>query len=164
MDNVTDPRNELKGRLFLEVLRSFGAARLAVTGTSMLPAIWPGDVLEVRRQGVGDAQRGDVVLFLRDGRLVAHRVVERLDREGGNLLVTRGDRQRATDPPISNEELMGRVTKVLRGNRRKAPRLNFACWVGAWILTRSEFLTRVLVHLSNRPLWRLWAREAQWVS
>ncbi len=86
MDNVTDPRNELKGRLFLEVLRSFGAARLAVTGTSMLPAIWPGDVLEVRRQGVGDAQRGDVVLFLRDGRLVAHRVVERLDREGGNLL------------------------------------------------------------------------------
>ncbi len=164
MDNVTDPRNELKGRLFLEALRSFGAARLAVTGTSMLPAIWPGDVLEVRRQGVGDAQRGDVVLFLRDGRLVAHRVVERLDREGGNLLVTRGDRQRATDPPISNEELMGRVTKVLRGNRRKAPRLNFACWVGAWILTRSEFLTRVSVHLSNRPLWRLWAREAQWVS
>ena len=164
MDNVTDPRNELKRGLFLEVLRSFGAARLAVTGTSMLPAIWPGDVLEVRRQGVGDAQRGDVVLFRRDGRLVAHRVVERLDRESGNLLVTRGDRQRATDPPFSSEALLGRVTRVLHGNRRKVPRLNFACWVGAWILSRSEFLTRVLVHLSNRPPWRLWAREAQWVS
>jgi len=164
MDNVTDPRNELKRRLFLQVLRSSGAARLAVTGTSMLPAIWPGDVLEVCRQGVDEVQRGDVVLFRRDGRLVAHRVVETFDGEGGSLLVTRGDRQRATDPPISNEELLGRVTKVLRGNRRKVPRLNFACWVGAWILSRSEFLTRVLVHLSNRPPWRLWARETQWVS
>ena len=164
MDNVTDLRNELKRRLFLEVLRSFGAARLAVTGTSMLPAIWPGDVLEVRRQGVGQVQPGDVVLFRRDGRLVVHRVVERFDRQGGNLLVTRGDRQRATDSPISNDELLGRVTEIFRGNRRKVPRLNFACWVGAWILTRSEFLTRVLVHLRNRPPWRSWAREPQWVS
>ncbi len=164
MDDVTDPRNELKRRLFLEVLRSFGAARLAVTGTSMLPAIWPCDVLEVRRQGLEEVRRGDVVLFRRDGLLVAHRVVETFDREGGNLLVTRGDRQRATDSPISIDELLGRVTNVLRGNRRRVPRLNFACWVGAWILSRSEFLTRVLVHLSNRPPWRLWAREAQWVS
>jgi Peptidase S24-like len=164
MDKVTDPRNELKRGLFLEVLRSFGAARLAVTGTSMLPAIWPGDVLEVRRQGMDEVRRGDVVLFRRDGRLVVHRVVETLDSEGGNLLVTRGDRQRATDSPISNEEILGRVTKVLHGNRRKVPRLNFACRAGAWILSRSEFLTRVLVHLSNRPPWRPWAREAQWVS
>ena len=57
---------------------------------------------------------------------VAHRVVETFDREGGDLLVTRGDRQRATDSPISNEELLGRLTKVLRGNRGKVPRLNFA--------------------------------------
>ena len=135
MDNVTDPRDELKRRLFLEVLRSFGAARLAVTGTSMLPAIWPGDVLEVRRQGVDEVRRGDVVLFGRDGRLVAHRVVETFDKEGGNLLVTRGDVLRTTDSPISKEELLGCVTKVLRGNRRKGPRLNFACWVAARILS-----------------------------
>ena len=164
MDNVTDPRDELKRRLFLEVLRSFGAARLAVTGTSMLPAIWPGDVLEVRRQGVDEVRRGDVVLFGRDGRLVAHRVVETFDKEGGNLLVTRGDVLRTTDSPISKEELLGCVTKIFRGNRRKGPRLNFACWVAARILARSEFLTRVLVHLRNRQPWRLWAREAQWVS
>ena len=44
---ITDKRSELKSELFLEVLKSSGEAKLAVNGTSMLPSIWPGDVLEV---------------------------------------------------------------------------------------------------------------------
>src|SRR6266568_2706456 len=47
MDTIPDARSGLKGELFLEVLRTFGSARLRVTGTSMLPSIWPGDILEV---------------------------------------------------------------------------------------------------------------------
>jgi signal peptidase len=162
MDNVREPRNELECRLFLEVLSSFGEARLKVTGSSMLPTIWPGDVLEVRHQGVAEIQSGDVVLFQRQGQLVAHRVVQRLGGPGGNLLITRGDRQSAADPPITKEELLGRVTEILCGNHRKVPRLTFGCWVGAWILSRSDFLTRVSLHLSNRlPSIRRFGK-AQW--
>jgi hypothetical protein len=36
---MTDRRNELKGELFRETLKASGQARLAVTGTSMLPSI-----------------------------------------------------------------------------------------------------------------------------
>ena len=162
MDNVTETRNELKCRLFLEVLRSFGEARLRVTGSSMLPTIWPGDVLEVRHLGVVEIQSGDVVLFQRQGQLVAHRVMQVLGRPGGHLLIARGDRQRAADAPITKEELLGRVTEILRGNYRKVPRLTLGCSVGAWILSRSEFLTRVLLHLSNRLPSRQRPGKAQW--
>ena len=71
-------RETLGCELAAEVLRSWGRLRLRATGASMLPAVWPGDVLSVRSQGVVEALPGDIVLFGREGRLVAHRVVERI--------------------------------------------------------------------------------------
>ncbi len=59
-----------------ETLRSFGQLRLRVNGASMLPAVWPGDILTITRDAASPALPGDIVLFGRKGRLVAHRVVE----------------------------------------------------------------------------------------
>jgi hypothetical protein len=91
-------------------------------------------------------------------------VVQKLARPGGILLVTRGDRQRTADLPVSATELLGRVTGILRRNHRKVQRLTVGRWVAAWVLSRSEFLTRVLLYLSNRLPWRSRPREAQWAS
>jgi len=62
--------------LAAEVIRSFGKLRLRANGSSMIPAVWPGDILSVHTQDAHEAQPGDIVLFGRDGRLFAHRVVE----------------------------------------------------------------------------------------
>jgi len=147
---MIDTRANLKYQLALEVLRSLGEARLPVTGASMLPAIWPGDVLEVRRQNVAEISPGQVVLLERQGHLVAHRVIEKVGGPGGTLLVTRGDRMRESDPPVPSEELLGRVTCVLRGRRRIVPRLTRGRRIASWVLGRSEFATRVVLHLARR--------------
>src|SRR5437899_1525877 len=42
MDTLADPRSEVIQSLAVEVLRRFGEARLRVTGSSMLGAMWPG--------------------------------------------------------------------------------------------------------------------------
>ena len=58
----------MKCDLAADVSRRFGVLRLRVTGFSMLPSIWPGDIACVSRV---DAYRpGDVVLFSRNGRLL----------------------------------------------------------------------------------------------
>src|ERR1039458_9326454 len=72
-----DARATVACELAAEVLRSSGSLRLRAIGASMLPAIWPGDVLTVQRRDAENAQPGDIVLFARGGALVAHRVVER---------------------------------------------------------------------------------------
>jgi hypothetical protein len=69
-------RDALGCELATETLRSFGQLRLRVNGASMLPAVWPGDILTVIRDTAAQALPGDIVLFGREGRLVAHRVVE----------------------------------------------------------------------------------------
>jgi len=141
-------KSTIQGQLFLEVLQSFGEARLAATGTSMLSAIWPGDVLEVHRWNAAQISPGEVVLFARDGRFFAHRVVEKLGQRERTLLVTRGDRLRTPDPPVSPEELLGRVTAVMHAGRRRE--LHLTPWnrVASWALCKSELLTRMAVRLS----------------
>ncbi len=145
-----DTRSELKGELFLEALKSTGQARLAVTGTSMMPAIRPGDILEVHRQSPAEILPRDVVLFLRNGGFAAHRVVEKAGEPDRTLLITRGDALRLPDPPVTPEELLGRVTAILRGGRRLDPRLTRWARVAAWFLARSEFCARVARRLSRR--------------
>ena len=150
MDTVKDTRSELEGELFLEVLKSAGQARLAVTGTSMLPSIRPGDILEVHRQGMEAILPGDVVLFMRNGGFAAHRVVEKAGEPDRTLLITRGDALRVPDSPVTPEELLGRVAAILRGGRRLDPRLTRWARVASWFLARSEFCARAARRLSRR--------------
>jgi hypothetical protein len=149
MDTIKDTRSELKGQLFLEILKSSGQAKLAVTGTSMLCSIWPGDILEVRHQKAAEICPGEVVLFERDGHLLAHRVVEKVGGPERTLLVTRGDGLRAPDSPVSPEELLGRVTAVLRDGRRIEPRLTRWGRVVSWVLSRSDLCTKLALRLKR---------------
>src|SRR5713226_7834674 len=98
----------LKCELAADVSRRFGVLRLRVTGFSMLPSIWPGDIACVSRV---DAYRpGDVVLFSRKGRLFIHRVVEM----SGGAVVTRGDSMLDADPPVAVSDVLGRVESIER--------------------------------------------------
>lgn len=97
--------------LAAESLRLVGRLRLRVTGASMLPAIRPGDILEVRERRAAGVRAGSVVLFERDGRLFAHRVV----RREGVRLVTRGDALEHEDAAIGDAELLGEIVGVERG-------------------------------------------------
>src|SRR5947208_2795752 len=128
--------------MFLEVLRSFGSARLRVTGTSMLPSIWPGDILEVRRVSLPEIVPGQLVLVERLGRFRAHRVERKVEREGRTLLVTRGDRLLWPDPPVPTDNVLGRVTLIHRGSSRIVPGLTPWSRLAAWVLSHSEVCTR----------------------
>jgi signal peptidase I len=113
--HVCDQTHALKCELASEVLRSSGKLRLRVTGWSMLPSVWPGDTLLIERMSVDQVSEGDIVLFGRDQRLVAHRVVTKGPQDPG--IVTRGDSMAAPDPPLSGGDLLGRVSFILRNGK-----------------------------------------------
>src|SRR5215469_17340801 len=105
---------EVASGLAEEIIRKFGEIRLRVFGTSMAPAILPGDLVLVRRAGLDEISAGDLVLFGRDGRFFVHRTVRRMlasvpDGAGESHLITRGDRLQHDDPPVSSSALLGRV-------------------------------------------------------
>jgi len=115
-----------------------------------LSSIWPGDVLEVRCENAAEICPGEVVLFKRDGRLLAHRVVAKVGGPERTLLITRGDRLRMPEPPVSPEELLGRVTAIVRGERRTEPRLTRWGRVTSWVLSHSDLCTSLALRLKRR--------------
>ena len=98
--------------LFAEVLERFGALTFRAAGHSMLPSISSGQLVAVTDVTIDDVRPGDVILYQRDGRLVAHRLV-RIARDAGDwLLVARGDAHWACDSPITSAQLVGRLAGI----------------------------------------------------
>jgi signal peptidase I len=115
-------RENASKALVEEVVRSIGEVRLRVLGTSMAPAMLPGDLVSIRRVSLDEISLGEVVLFAQNGRLFVHRVMGRNEvSAAGNpekpCLITRGDRLRHDDPPVSSREFLGRVVSIERDNR-----------------------------------------------
>jgi hypothetical protein len=139
--------------LIEEALVRFGEVRLRVTGSSMLPAIWPGDMLTVRRAGIEQVRLRDVALFTREGRLFAHRVVAR----GGRYVVAQGDTVPSPDAPVTASELLGVVVDVSRNGKTSRSFANPgrpARLVSA-IARRSSRFSKVLQRVQMRSLYAL---------
>lgn len=148
---MTVDAHSLKCHLAADVLRAFGSLRLQVAGSSMLPAVRPGDVLTVRRQESPRVAAGDIVLFARQSRLFAHRVL----RHSGAMLITRGDALPAQDPPVSSAELLGVVTSISReGKLLSAEASRFRDRAVAYLLRRSEWSCRLVLRLLRRTLFQ----------
>jgi len=128
-----------KCELAEKTLRLFGSLRLRVTGFSMLPSVWPGDLLLIRRRVIKQIYPGDIVLFARHGRLIAHRVVFKTDDPEAPSLITRGDARPSQDSAIGPAELLGKVSAVLRGGEWIQPsrRLSFGARTVAMLVSRS---------------------------
>jgi signal peptidase I len=136
-----------KCELAEKTLRRFGSLRLRVTGFSMLPSVWPGDLLLIRRQEMEQIYPGDIVLFARHGRLIAHRVVFKTDDPEAPSLVTRGDAVSAQDSAISPAELLGKVSGILRAGEWIQPRrrLSISARITAMFVSRSGRAAGILL-------------------
>jgi signal peptidase I len=150
-------REKASKALVEEVVRSFGKVRLRVLGTSMAPAVLPGDLVSVRRVDLGEISAGEMVLFLQNGRLFVHRVVSRnVVSATGNteelFLITRGDRLRHDDPPVSSKELLGRVVSIERDNRNVELAPHGSNRLFARLLRASDRAT--YLHLRLHACWR----------
>jgi len=130
--------------LAAEVLRRFGQLRLQVIGTSMLPSIWPGDVVTIRSSSLNEVIPGGLVLFSRDRRFIVHRVVKVVE----NGVVTRGDSVLGPDLPVTSDELLGRVVSITSaGKLRKVGRLGVVGRLLALAVRRSTLISNLLLRL-----------------
>jgi hypothetical protein len=114
--DCTPARARAERELALEVLQHHGFVTLRALGTSMLPTLWPGDLLRIERTNAQVVGLGDLVLFRREERLYIHRLIA-IGPSADGALITRGDSLPQADPPFSPGQLLGRVTGVTREGR-----------------------------------------------
>jgi signal peptidase len=138
-----DPRFDLAA----EVLRNGGSLRMQAFGSSMLPSIWPGDVLRIERKAGEEIVPGDIVLVARDERFFVHRLVEKR----GSGWVTRGDSLPQNDDAVAEAQVLGKVCSVHRKGRLVAANARIS-WLDrglGWILCRWDLFRNVALRVHS---------------
>jgi signal peptidase len=99
-----------RSALVADALRRGGSSplrvRLKVHGESMLPALWPGDMVEIANCSPEELRTGEIVLAMREGRFFLHRLVAPCTPNG---FLLRGDSMPGPDPLFPPEALVGRL-------------------------------------------------------
>lgn len=94
-----------------------GSLELRILSSSMWPTIRPAERVRVTPVGTRQLRRGEVVLVQLGGRPTVHRI-----RRVGDEITTQGDAARSPDPPLSKNDVLGRVVAVERhGQWRRLP-------------------------------------------
>jgi signal peptidase len=148
-------RQAIKLELATEVLRASGELRFVASGASMVPAIFPGDILIVRNQPIERTRSGDVALWSREGRFYAHRVVRTAKAGERAAIVTRGDALNQDDPPVGSDEFLGHVCGVVRRGKHvdlgASP--SFGALVLQFMVRRFDGVTKCLLRYSSLRWW-----------
>jgi signal peptidase I len=144
-------RDESRCSLAAEALRSWGTLKVRANGVSMLPTLWPGDVLTIQSVRPEQVEPGEIVLYMRHDRFFIHRMVSKDLTRGKALLVTRGDCILEDDPPVGRSELLGKVIEVQRSGSIFVPvrKLSGSRRLLAWLLCRVNIFRRVGLRLWN---------------
>jgi signal peptidase I len=104
--------------LSVELLEQGCGIRFRAGGGSMTPAIKDGALITVAPINPAEVKPGDVLLYRRQERVIAHRVVQ--ISEAGASFVLRGDAACADDELVKAEQVLGKVVLVERAERRTA--------------------------------------------
>lgn len=138
MPHTLEVCEDLKFGLAAEMLHRHRGVRLELKGTSMLPSLWPGDLLTIECVAHDEIAPGDIVLVSRDNRFFAHRLIGRRQDQGRILWITRGDAVPHNDSPVAASDVLGRVAGIRRGNRSFVPNPRISLFQSAlaWMLRR----------------------------
>jgi len=91
----------------------FGVRPYLVSGVSMQPTYYAGDVVIVRQVPPEEIQVGDVILFRHNRAAIVHRVVAIQEQNGQRVFITKGDNNNTLDDPVTPEEYGGRAVMLI---------------------------------------------------
>jgi signal peptidase len=87
----------------------YGFSPLVVLSGSMEPALYPGDVVLIRRQAAEAYRVGDIATYLDGATVYTHRIAAVQD----GLYTMKGDANNTTDEVITADRLLGKVVLII---------------------------------------------------
>jgi len=91
---------------------------MVTTTTSMIPVIKPNDMIIVQQTSIDSINEGDIIAFdsHQEFGIVAHRVIEKWEKDDTIALDTKGDNNENADPwYVTDDDLIGKVIQIIPG-------------------------------------------------
>lgn len=93
-----------------EILQHY---KIRTFGNSMFPLLQDEDIVYFRKISFSAISTNDIICFRQKNRLITHRVVYKK----GKYVITKGDNNPISDGKVLQSRILGRVSKVKRGNQ-----------------------------------------------
>ena len=128
-----------------ETLATSGGLRVIASGTSMLPAIQPGDTLLFRCRSLAPPRANQVVLYRHEGRLIAHRL--RALSPDGRWIIRGDSSPNRDDLPVADADLLGVLVSQMRNERTLDPerRPRLLPYQLRWLMLHSRMINRMVM-------------------
>jgi peptidase S24-like protein len=151
---MMESREDHKLQLAAEALSAGHTIRLQAQGTSMLPSIWPGDVLSIERKPGREIVPGDIVLVAKQSRFFVHRLIEKHDARW----ITRGDSLPQNDELAPEVQVLGKVSLIHKKSRTTVPnpRPSPLSRALAWMLCEWDAFRNVALRIHS-----IWQRRVE---
>lgn len=158
--------------LIVDILNGGSTLRVKITGKSMVPFLYGGEIALIKKVPCSHMHRGDLILFksFRNA-LTLHRIIHKKGSNGETIFLTKGDAMRAFDEGVQYQNVLGKVYKleiadsngvrrvINMGKKRQRIINNLIIIFGLAKIGMIYFLTELRKHrpplsrfLYNRPL------------
>ena len=108
----------IKTMSFEEVLEENGSIIYTNIGFSMMPLLrQKRDIIEIQKKSTGRCKKYDAVLYKRGDRYILHRILKVLP----DTYVIAGDHNTFLDPPVTDDMILGVMTRVIRDGKSITP-------------------------------------------
>lgn len=142
---------------FEEIISKKGYIVYTNIGYSMMPFLrQKKDVIEIVKKGTERCQKYDVVLYKRGKKYILHRILKVLP----DRYVVAGDHNTILDPPVTDDMILGVMTRVIRGGKSITPdNIWYKIYVHLWcdfypirvfLLKTKAFILRCLSFVKRR--------------
>ncbi len=95
-----------------KILESGISISSKVQGISMLPLLWPNEIVLIEPINNYKIQIGDILLIKKDHRFIAHRLLKKNKTQHKEMLITKGDSNFKEDEPTDLESIYGLIKAV----------------------------------------------------
>lgn len=99
------------------ILQKGKLLRIPAVGSSMFPTSQSGDTITVKPAKATDVSVGDVIVYVRGKRMIAHRLISKRIRNNEIVLICQGEFFSKPDPLIEGRQVLGKVVAVKRNGR-----------------------------------------------
>lgn len=100
-----------------DILQAGCKIRVHIVGHCMSPLLEPGEIIIVEPIRIDQAHVGDVILYQKNTRLEAHRLLRKSSSGGRPVLITKGDNHGYFDLAVQENQVLGRVISVEKSDR-----------------------------------------------
>lgn len=95
---------------FEENTHILGIYMFNIVSESMEPTLEINDVVIVRKCEISQLQKGDIITFEQDGRIISHRILDIIEERGTIKFETKGDNNEIADPDnVESGQVYGKV-------------------------------------------------------